>query len=109
MDTVLALVELEQLTWKTIEEPLPTAKSKRSGSSACALQAEHLEARPAAVDNTIDAVAPNLTVKRKAFNTFATLFRKPVIDTLPSRLRAPDIKKAMVYVGFSAERLQESA
>ncbi|KAL9010157.1 MAG: hypothetical protein Q9173_004880 [Seirophora scorigena] len=86
VDVALAVAEFEQRTQKTIEEPLPTVirhDVRTRGSSACALQAENLAARPAAVDNNIDAVAPNLTVKRKAFNTFATLSGKSVADTLP--------------------------
>ncbi|KAL8854456.1 MAG: hypothetical protein Q9221_000727 [Calogaya cf. arnoldii] len=59
--------------------------------------------------DTTENGAPKIPVKKKAFNTFAALFGKPVADKLPGELPWSDFKRAMVNVGFGAEKLQGSA
>ncbi|KAL8994599.1 MAG: hypothetical protein Q9169_005478 [Polycauliona sp. 2 TL-2023] len=60
-------------------------------------------------DDTISITTPRIKIKKKAFNTFAALFGKPVADTLPGEIPWSDFKRAMVNVGFGAEKLQGSA
>ncbi|KAL8895838.1 MAG: hypothetical protein Q9207_007989 [Kuettlingeria erythrocarpa] len=115
LDVSLALATLEERTESTIHSSKPSAvrqKVKTRGSLVDDAQAELPEPTPATEKNTPPATPPKLSVKKKAFNTFAALFGKPAAaaDTkLPGELPWTDFKKAMVNVGFGAEKLQGSA
>ncbi|KAI4114579.1 MAG: hypothetical protein LQ345_004669 [Seirophora villosa] len=103
--------EKDRFTWHLIDlisDVAVIAEVKTGSSSACALQVENLAARPAAVDNTIDAVAPNLTVKTEGFQYPRHAVWKGSGETLPRELPGPDFKKAIVIVGFSAKKLGSS-
>ncbi|KAL8825950.1 MAG: hypothetical protein Q9170_007594 [Blastenia crenularia] len=74
------------------------------------MQTESSEEKGIDEIGTTSCSPPKITVKKKAFNTFAALFGSPVqADKLPGELPWIDFKKAMVNIGFSAEKLQGSA
>ncbi|KAL8719542.1 MAG: hypothetical protein Q9225_003463 [Loekoesia sp. 1 TL-2023] len=112
-DASLALTILEERTRSTVEQFQPSVagqKVKTRGAPIYHTQTESPNSRPEKVQDTTDVTTPKLTVKKKAFNTFAALFGKPVPDSkLPGELPWNEFKKAMVNVGFSAEKLQGSA
>ncbi|KAL8649796.1 MAG: hypothetical protein Q9210_004186 [Variospora velana] len=110
-DVSHALATLEERTERTIDQSQPIEarqKAKTRGSSACPGQTESQEGKPEGIHSTSVTEFPTLTVKKKAFNTFAALFGKPIADKLPGELPWSEFKKAMVNVGFSAEKLRGS-
>ncbi|KAL8657742.1 MAG: hypothetical protein Q9226_001614 [Calogaya cf. arnoldii] len=115
LDVVLALATLEQRTESTIDKSQPSAarqKAKTRNAPELHIPAYTPDASPDIMGGTADAENaenPKLLVKKKAFNTFAALFGKPIADTPPGELPWNDFKKAMVSIGFGAEKLQGSA
>ncbi|KAL8850842.1 MAG: hypothetical protein Q9221_004256 [Calogaya cf. arnoldii] len=115
LDVALALATLEQRTECTIDQSQPSAarqKMKTRNSAAFHIPADTPEADRDTIGGTTDAEYTEnskLIVKKKAFNTFAALFGKPIADTLPDELPWNDFKKAMVSIGFGTEKLQGSA
>ncbi|KAL8925190.1 MAG: hypothetical protein Q9172_002344 [Xanthocarpia lactea] len=111
LDVLLALATLQERTESTIGPSEPSKvrqKVKTRGSLVDNAQAEDPEPTPVTNQDSTAVEAPRLSVKKKAFNTFAALFGKPMADKLPGELPWTDFKKAMVNVGFGAEKLQGS-
>ncbi|KAL8983709.1 MAG: hypothetical protein Q9205_002129 [Flavoplaca limonia] len=114
LDVSLALSTLVERTESTIDPTQPSAvreKVKTRGLIIDHAQTKDLTAMLAADQGRPSADVPlRLPVRKKAFNTFATLFGKPLLaDRTPGELPWTDLKKAMVNVGFGAEKLQGSA
>lgn len=113
LDVLLALSTLEERTENTID-PTPISavreKVKTRGLPIENAQSENPELMPATNQASTGADrTPRLSVRKKAFNTFAALFGKPLLaDKLPGELPWTDFKKAMVNVGFGAEKIQGS-
>ncbi|KAL8758361.1 MAG: hypothetical protein Q9184_003950 [Pyrenodesmia sp. 2 TL-2023] len=111
LDVSLALTTLEERTESTIDPSKPSAarqKVKTRGQPIDHAESDDPEPPPAIDYESTAAEAPGLSVKKKAFSTFAALFGKPIADKLPGELPWTDFKKAMVNVGFGAEKLQGS-
>ncbi|KAL9038396.1 MAG: hypothetical protein Q9180_003163 [Flavoplaca navasiana] len=115
LDVSLALSTLEERTERTIDpSKLPTTirdKVKTRGRTTEKAESEDSRMTVATKQGGTSADNPlRLPVRKKAFNTFATLFGKPLLaDRTPGELPWTDFKKAMVNVGFGAEKLQGSA
>ncbi|KAL8754103.1 MAG: hypothetical protein Q9199_004569 [Rusavskia elegans] len=113
LDVSLALSTLEERTENTIDPTKPSAvreKVKTRGLPIEYAQSENLEPMPATNQaSTGGDKPPRLSVRKKAFNTFAALFGKPLATKLPGELPWTDFKKAMVNVGFGAEKIQGSS
>ena len=105
-----ALSILEERTESTIESSKPSAswaKVKTRGLPIDPAQSNYSE--PTDQGSTSAEQPVRLFVRRKAFDTFAALFRKPLLgDKLPGEITWSDFKKAMVNIGFGAEKLQGS-
>ncbi|KAL8918021.1 MAG: hypothetical protein Q9208_007619 [Pyrenodesmia sp. 3 TL-2023] len=111
LDVSVALRALEERTESTIDPSEPSTvrqKVKTRGSLVDDAQAEDHGPTPVTNQDSTAVESPRLSVKKKAFNTFAALFGKPLADKLPGELPWTDFKKAMVNVGFGAEKLQGS-
>ncbi|KAL8646665.1 MAG: hypothetical protein Q9226_006761 [Calogaya cf. arnoldii] len=113
LDLSLALSILEERTESTIDPTKPSAvreKVKTRGLQIGHAQTENPSPTSATNINSTDAdQISRLFVRKKAFNTFAALFGKlSLADKLPGELPWTDFKKAMVNVGFGAEKLQGS-
>lgn len=107
-----ALATLVERTERTVEESKPLVareKIKTRGYPAQHSLEQGAELTPEAVIDSLNIGARTITIKRKAFNTFAALFGRPVADKLPGELPWNDFKRAMVNVGFGAQKLQGSA
>ncbi len=111
----LALNTLEERTESTIDPSKPSParqKVKTRGQPIDCTEPPNPQPTPATAQINTPSDPPKLPVKKKAFNTFAALFgNKPALaDTtkLPGELPWTDFKKAMVNVGFGAEKLQGS-
>ncbi|KAL8953999.1 MAG: hypothetical protein Q9222_000160 [Ikaeria aurantiellina] len=114
MDVSLALAILEQRSQSTVEPTALVTSQRQKGKRRAAmtdelLQEEIPDIRPSTIKGFPTSSAPKVVVKRKAFNTFTALFGGLLGDTLPGELPWVDFKKAMVNIGFSAEKLQGSA
>ncbi|KAL8669226.1 MAG: hypothetical protein Q9168_006175 [Polycauliona sp. 1 TL-2023] len=112
VDVALALATLELRTESTVDRSQQLAvreKTKTRNAAAFEGPANTLDANTDPLAATANISNPKLTVKKKAFNTFAALFGKLVGDTLPGELPWIDFMKAMVNIGFGAEKLQGSA
>ncbi|KAL9596375.1 MAG: hypothetical protein Q9219_005853, partial [cf. Caloplaca sp. 3 TL-2023] len=112
IDAALALAILEERTESTIKASRTAparqkVKTRSSPLSESSITPE--EKHTASANHTAPSNIPHIKVKKKAFNTFTALFGRPVADRLPGELPWNDFKKAMVNVGFSAEKLQGSA
>ncbi|KAL8650726.1 MAG: hypothetical protein Q9226_005020 [Calogaya cf. arnoldii] len=106
IDHKLALALLVERTESTTQELQPLTirqKEKTRGLQVYQTTEQTLDALPET------SVAISITVKKKAFNTFKVLFGNPVNDQLPGELSWNDFKKALVAVGFGAEKVQGSA
>ncbi|KAL8847248.1 MAG: hypothetical protein Q9221_007704 [Calogaya cf. arnoldii] len=113
LDVSLALSILEERTERTIDPTKPSAvREKVKTRSLPVSHAQSENPGPTSATNQGSTGAdqtPRLSVRKKAFNTFAALFGKlSLADKLPGELPWTDFKKAMVNVGFGAEKLQGS-
>ncbi|KAL8994276.1 MAG: hypothetical protein Q9169_005711 [Polycauliona sp. 2 TL-2023] len=112
LDVALALATLEQRTESTIDQSQPLGARQKTKTRSSTAHDSAVDT-PDSGANTIGASAsvaiPRLTVKKKAFNTFAALFGKSTANTMPGELPWVDFKRAMVNIGFGAEKLQGSA
>ncbi|KAL9004386.1 MAG: hypothetical protein Q9188_002802 [Gyalolechia gomerana] len=112
LDVSFALRTLEERTESTIDQTqqaAPRQKSKTRGPSSCPTYPAREEPTAETVEDTPPSPTLRVAVKKKAFSTFAALFGRPVADKLPGELPWTDFKQAMIYVGFSSEKLQASA
>ncbi|KAL8848459.1 MAG: hypothetical protein Q9221_006510 [Calogaya cf. arnoldii] len=106
IDPKLALAMLVERTESTTQELRPLTlpqKEKTRGLPVYQTTEQTLDALPET------SVAISIAVKKKAFNTFKVLFGNPVDDQLPGELSWNDFKKALVAVGFGAEKVHGSA
>ncbi|KAL8668757.1 MAG: hypothetical protein Q9168_006626 [Polycauliona sp. 1 TL-2023] len=118
-DVQHALATLVERTERTVEAPQPCTpreKPKTRGQPANDSPYQPITSSNIDITNVGTTTEENTTladprikIKKKAFSTFAALFGKPVADTLPGEIPWSDFKRAMVNVGFGAEKLQGSA
>ncbi|KAI4236720.1 MAG: hypothetical protein L6R40_006064 [Gallowayella cf. fulva] len=108
VDASLALILLEERTESTLVQSQVSGARHKTKTRGSTVQADSTEPKPHTAANATGISFLRLTVRKKAFNTFAAVFGLPIADSLPGEVPWNDFKKAMVNVGFSAEKLQGS-
>ena len=112
MDVASALAELQLRSESTIDRTQPVApreKVKTRGSSTLEAQEKSQLRKPEEADHSAGVRDTGIKFNKKAFNTLGAMFGSPAAETLPGEIPWADFKKAMVKIGFSAEKLQGSA
>ena len=107
LDASRVLSILEERTESTIEFSKPSVACAKVKTRGLPINPAYLEQTDQG--STSAEKSQRLSVRKKAFDTFAALFRKPLLGgKLPGEIPWTDFKKAMVNVGFGAEKLQGS-
>ena len=115
IDTTYALALLDERSESTIGRSQPTPariKVKSRGIAATTTETTETLAPDTKKDDDLPKVLtlPKIPVRKKALSTFSVLFGKPIDGNTPSgEVPWIDFRKAMVNVGFCAEKLQGSA
>ena len=117
-DTISALALLEERSESTIDRSQSTpARIKVKSRGIAAHISETTETIETSILHTKEdedlpkmSMLPKIPVRKKALSTFSALFGKPIDNSIPSGgIPWIDFRKAMVNIGFSAEKLQGSA
>ena len=102
LPSLLSTTSLEPATHQT---PPPKTKTKTRG-----IPGEPTPSNAQAAEDTTPALEePKITVSKRAYKVFATLFRSPTGDGVPGETPWVDFLHAMASAGFSAEKLDGSA
>lgn len=115
IDTNYAWALLEERSESTVDRSQPTParmKVKSRGVAATIFETTGTSIPNTKEDDDIPRtpVLPRIPVRKKAPITFSTLFGTPIDGNIPSgEIPWIDFRKAMVNVGFGAEKLQGSA